>query len=109
MNWDSVDADVLAHWRKLGQFRARHVALAKGEHRKLSDTPYVFARVHPADKVVVGLGLTGGAPVQLPVQGVFADGDRVRDAYGGGLATVAAGRVQITPDARGVVLLEAVR
>jgi alpha-amylase len=109
MNWDSIDADVLAHWRKLGQFRARHVALAKGEHRKLSDTPYVFARVHPADKVVVGLGLTGGAPVQLPVQGVFADGDRVRDAYGGGLATVAAGRVQITPDARGVVLLEAVR
>jgi alpha-amylase len=109
MNWDRVDAAVLAHWRKLGPFRARHVALAKGEHRKLADAPYVFARLHASDRVVVAIGAPGGAPLKLPVQGVFADGTTLRDAYGGGTATVAAGSVEITPDATGVVLLEAVR
>lgn len=107
MNWDSADAAVLSHWRKLGQFRARHVALARGEHRRLSDSPYVFARTLPNDKVVVATGVSGTA--KLPVQGVFEDGTRVRDAYSGALATVTAGMVEMTADARGVVLLEAVR
>ncbi len=109
MNWDSADPEVLAHWRKLGAFRARHVALARGEHRKLSDAPYVFARVHPGDRVVVAVGAPAGAPVKLPVQGIFDDGAMLRDAYGGGTATVAGGVVEVTPDARGIVLLEIVR
>jgi alpha-amylase len=108
MNWDVVDAALLAHWRKLGQFRSRHVAVAKGVHRKLADAPYTFARVHPGgDRIVAAVGASGS--VKLPVQGVFDDGTRVRDAYGGALATVAAGSVELTADARGVVLLEAVK
>jgi alpha-amylase len=106
MNWDSVDNALLAHWRKLGQFRSRHVALAKGAHRQLSGTPYTFARVHPADRIVAAVGASGS--VKLPVQGVFDDGARVRDAYGGALATVSGGFVELTADARGVVLLELV-
>ncbi|HJV95717.1 MAG TPA: alpha-amylase family glycosyl hydrolase, partial [Albitalea sp.] len=39
MNWSSVDAAVLAHWRHLGLFRSRHVALARGAHQMLSDSP----------------------------------------------------------------------
>jgi len=106
MNWDSVDSALLAHWRKLGQFRSRHVALAKGAHRQMSGTPYTFARVHPSDRIVAAVGASGS--VKLPVQGVFEDGARVRDAYGGALATVAGGIVELTADARGVVLLERV-
>ena len=107
MNWDSVDAALLAHWRKLGQFRARHAAIAKGTHRKLGDAPYTFARVHTSDRIVAAVGASG--TVKLPVADVFADGTRLRDAYSGAEATVAAGTVELTADPRGVVLLEALK
>ena len=104
MNWNSIDHALLAHWRKLGNFRARHVALARGAHQMLADTPYVFSRVDAAsgDRVVVAWNVTG--PQQLPVAGVFADGERVRDAYSGQTAMVRNGRVTI--DAQRWVLLE---
>lgn len=105
MNWASVDTAVLAHWRKLGSFRARHVALARGAHAKLADAPYTFSRVHADDRVVVALGASGSAAI--PVGAVFTDGARVRDAYTGALATVEQGRVRVAADPRGVVLLEA--
>jgi alpha-amylase len=107
MNWDALDRAVLDHWRKLGQFRARHVALAKGAHRKLSDRPYVFSRIDAQDRVVVALGMT--EPGAIDVSGVFADGSKVRDAYAGKVATVADGKVQVAPAQTGVVLLEQVQ
>ena len=106
MNWDSVDQAVLAHWRKLGSFRARHVALARGRHTRLSDAPYTFSRVAADDRVVVALGAKG--KVELAVAGVFADGAKVHDAYGDTTATVHGGRVEIDADPAGVVLLESV-
>jgi alpha-amylase len=104
MNWDAVDAKLLEHWRKLGTFRARHVSLAVGEHRKLSDAPYTFARLHlpTGDKVVVALEAKG--EVTLDVTGVFEDGTQVRDAYSGRTAAVAGGKVKLTADR--TVLLE---
>ena len=107
MNWDKVDAKLLAHWRKLGTFRARHKALAMGEHKQLAEAPYTFSRVEPAsgDRVVVALGAKGEAT--LTVAGVFPDGQAVRDAYTGRTATVASGKV--TLPAERVVLLEAVK
>jgi alpha-amylase len=106
MNWESIDTALLDHWKKLGQFRARHVALAKGAHAKLADAPYTFSRVHAQDKVVVALGAKDATAVK--VSGVFADGSTVRDAYSGATAKVANGAVQLKPDTRGVVLLEQV-
>jgi len=105
MNWSSIDAQTLEHWSLLGQFRARHVALARGAHTRLADTPYTFARVAANDKVVIALG--AGAGAKIKVAGVFADGTAVRDGYTGSSATVAGGEVVVTPHARGVVLLEA--
>ena len=105
MNWTAVDQALLAHWRKLGSFRARHVALARGVHARLAETPYTFSRVHADDRVVVALGATGTA--QITVGPVFADGARVRDAYSGQTATVVQGKVNVTADARGAVLIEA--
>ncbi len=105
MNWESIDKAVLAHWRKLGSFRARHVALARGRHVKLADAPYTFSRATADDRVVVALGAQG--TVKLPVAGVFADGAKVHDAYGGTTVTVIGGTVEIAADPAGVVLLEA--
>jgi alpha-amylase len=104
MNWNSIDTALLTHWRKLGNFRARHVALARGAHQMLADTPYVFSRVDAAsgDRVVVAWNVSG--PQQLPVGSVFAEGERLRDAYSGQTAVVRNGRVTI--DAQRWVLLE---
>jgi alpha-amylase len=104
MNWAQPDAATLEHWRSLGQFRRRHVALARGAHERLADAPYTFSRKAAGDKVVVALGATG--KVRLNVGGVFPEGTTVRDAYGGAQARVEGGGVTLTPHARGVVLLE---
>jgi len=104
MNWNAMDEKLLAHWRKLGTFRARHQALARGEHRQMSEAPYVFSRIDPTvdDLVVVALGPTG--EVALNVSGVFADGQLLRDAYTGRTAVVEKGSVKL--QAERVVLLE---
>jgi alpha-amylase len=110
MNWASIDATVLAHWRKLGTFRARHVALARGEHERLgSGAPYAFARVDRAsgDKVVVGLNVPAGSTV--PVGGVFAEGDVLNDAYSGQRVVVKAGGVAVAAAAPAVLLERAPR
>jgi alpha-amylase len=104
MNWSSLDQAVLAHWRKLGKFRSRHLALAKGEHRMLNHAPYVFSRTDAAsgDRVVVAMGATG--EVTVPVAPVFADGEKLVDAYSGRTAVVAGGKVLLKADR--YVLLE---
>lgn len=106
MNWASSDPALLAHARKLGQFRAAHVALARGRHVRLAQQPYVFARIDELrhDRVLVAPEIQGH--VSVPVAGVFADGQRLRDAYTGNTAVVRQGRVSL--QAAGMLLLEAV-
>lgn len=107
MNWASPDMKLLAHWRKLGTFRARHRALATGAHKQLSEAPYTFSRVEPlsGDRVVVAMGAKG--EVSLTVAGVFEDGQALRDAYTGQTAKVEGGKVSLKADQ--YVLLERVR
>lgn len=104
MNWASPDAAVLAHWRRLGSFRARHVALARGEHERLGSATYTFARQDRAsgDRVVVALGVAAGA--RVPVGRAFADGDSLLDAYSGRRLTVSAGHVTVDTAAPAVLL-----
>jgi len=104
MNWATPDTKVLTHWRKLGTFRARHRALATGEHKQLGEAPYTFSRVEPAsgDRVVVAMGAKGA--VSLSVAGVFEDGQTLRDAYTGQAAKVVGGKVALQADQ--YVLLE---
>ncbi len=106
MNWDTLDARVLRHWQLLGAFRARHVALAGGHHRRLSTTPYAFHRQHAGsgDQVVVAIGRPGD--VALDVAAIFADGQVLRDAYTGERVTVRGGVAALRMDQ--VLLLEAI-
>jgi alpha-amylase len=99
MNWSAPDAAVLAHWRRLGSFRARHVALARGSHRAHSAQPYAFSRADAAsgDRVLVVLAPRAGAAI--PVAGVFDDGEDLHDAYGGRRLTVRGGQVTVDADA----------
>ena len=106
MNWDAIDTHVLSHWQALGQFRRRHIAVARGKHRKISGTPYIFGRMDEAtgDKVVIVIGAFG--EVAIPVDGYFSDGEYVRDAYSGYVGRVDSNLVTLL--AGEVVLLERV-
>lgn len=57
MNWQDVagrSAATVAHWQKLSQFRARHLAIGNGTHTALSlPQGYGFVREHGDDKVMV--------------------------------------------------------
>ena len=60
MNWSEHKqpqiAALIEHWRRLGQFRARHPAVGAGSHRQLSEQPYAFVRQLDADQVVIVQG-----------------------------------------------------
>jgi alpha-amylase len=114
MNWDELSknaqrdgyrvGDVRAHWAKLGLFRQAHPAIGAGVHAKLADAPYTFQRTLGADKVVVALDVPVGAPVDVLVRGVYADGARVRDFYTGARYVVKAGSVRTSGKASTILL-----
>jgi alpha-amylase len=106
MNWDGMDEAVLRHWRALGSFRARHVAIAHGVHTRLAASPYVFSRVDGPgpndDRVVVALDAPAGA--SIPVAPVFADGTALRDGTTGARYVVRGGAVVVASPGRAVLL-----
>lgn len=113
MNWTAVDNDLetkklLAHYQKLGQFRASHPAVGAGVHKMISQKPYWFTRTYNsgnvADQIVVGLDLPAGTK-EVNVNGIFKDGDRMRDAYSGATMKVIDGKVSMNSEFP-VVLLE---
>jgi alpha-amylase len=119
MNWDHIDDAVLRHWRALGSFRARHVAIAHGVHARLAASPYVFSRVERSetggkaprgidgpgtndDRVVVALDVPAGA--SIPVAPVFPDGTALRDGATGTTYVVRGGAVVVAGGGRAVLL-----
>lgn len=94
MNWEELENDVQRngyrikeiqqYWQKLGQFRRNHPSIGAGVHQKLSNKPYSFARTYSdssySDKVIV---VMDNALESIPVQGIFTDGEEVRNFYTG--------------------------
>lgn len=117
MNWDELAAnakrgqlgvaDIRQHWARLGQFRHAHVAVGAGVHQMIAAQPYTFKRTYEKngvrDRVVVALGLPLDRATAVSVQGVFSDGQTVRDYYSGQTVVVANGKVQFA--ARNAVVL----
>ncbi len=106
MNWDELLQNqqrggfeiktVLAHWQKLGRFRAEHPAIGAGKHAMISTTPYFFSRTYESagysDKVLVGLDLETGEKT-IPATGTFSDGQSVLDSYSGQTGVVVSGQI----------------
>ncbi len=95
MNWNDVEegtvSDLLLHWRKLGSFRAKQLAVGAGSHLMLQTSPYVFQRSMPSGEgVVVGLDQPEGRK-EIPVGDVFADGMTVTDHYSDQQVTIDGG------------------
>lgn len=108
MDWSAVEeqAEILAHWRKLGQFRQRFPAVGAGVHQELQARPLVFSRtLHGAAPALVALDLRRKNNV-VPVAGVFEDGQVLRDHYNDEVYTVRDQRVEVS-GRRPVLLLAA--
>ncbi|MDG5490298.1 alpha-amylase family glycosyl hydrolase [Psychroserpens sp. SPM9] len=113
MNWDALKNNektklVLAHWKKLGQFRANHPAIGAGMHQMITQQPYTFYRSFSdgdfKDVVVVGLDLQSGKKT-LKVAEIFKDGMVLHDAYSNQNVTVKDGKVTVDSEFD-IVLLE---
>ena len=112
MNWDDLDKeltkDILEHWKKLGQFRRKHLAIGAGRHRRLAKSPYTFGRTYMngdiKDKVVIALDLPDGKK-SIWVKGFFGDGTKLFDAYSQTEVTVQNGKIVLDND-HDIALLE---
>lgn len=113
MNWEGINSEpktkaVLAHWQKLGQFRAKHPAIGAGMHQMITQQPYVFYRSYKKgnfeDLVVVGLDLPNGEKT-IDVSKVFEEGDKLQDAYSGIKTMVKNGKITLNSNAN-IVLIE---
>ncbi|MBF8455766.1 alpha-amylase [Kaistella sp. G5-32] len=109
MNWSDVKYNsgtqkLLAHYQKLGKFRANHPAVGAGVHQMVSSFPYWFTRTLNNDKVLIGLDLASGLK-EVSVQGIFENGTKLHDAYSGKIVKVENGKVSINSEFY-IVLLE---
>lgn len=122
MNWSDLENNsetqkILSYWQRLGQFRARHMAIGAGIHQQLASAPYTFSRILKNegvdDRVVVAIpsdeDLTSSAEALTIVTGdVFAEGTEVREAFTGQSLSVTNGAVTLSRF-EDVVLLEPAR
>lgn len=110
MNWDSVEEDVLEHFRRLGSFRRRNMAVGAGMHTTLSTEPFVFLREWTdgtlENTVLVYQGPSGA--VTLDVSAAFEEGALVRDGYTMEVRTVKDGTIALQVHEQGLALLEEV-
>ena len=97
-----------AHWSKVLNFRAAHVAIGAGSHKQVTDVTagYAFAREKGDDKVVVVMGATAG-DVTVDVSSIGTT--QVKDAYTGTVAAVTKGKAtfNVTDANNGTLLIEA--
>ncbi|MEI2421129.1 hypothetical protein V6O07_12720, partial [Arthrospira platensis SPKY2] len=112
MNWEDIKTNketqkLLAHYQKLGKFRANHPAIGAGKHQKIASDLYTFSRVFTkgdfTDKVVVALDTPKGSKT-ITVGNIFENGTTLKDAYSGVEAEVKNGTVTIDSDFEIVLL-----
>lgn len=110
MNWNSIDQNVLNHWKKIGQFRKNHPSVGAGSHFKISDSPYTFKRSlstpETQDEIIAVLGASGNVTVNVSSIPSWTNGTLLRNAYDGQTALVINGHVTFNAGPHGVILIE---
>lgn len=105
MNWPEVSnqannpTSILSHWRKVGRFRNRNIAVGAGTHQQISATgaPYAFVRNwQNTNKVAVAIDASATSVTFNLPPGFWTDGTQVRDYYTGNTATVSGNSVTIS-------------
>lgn len=108
MNWDDIDLEVFEHFKKLGTFRARNLAVGAGVHTEISQDPFIFKRDYNKgnESNTVLIAMNQSKETSLDVSMAFSDGDLLRDAYTMTAYKVEAGKIRLEPHESGLVLLE---
>lgn len=90
MNWDSINPDLLSHFRKLGQIRKNNVVIGSGKQHIID--VHTCLRYDENDSVIIRLKPIVGEGIN--VNGIFDDGTKVTDLYTGNTAVVTGGNVK---------------
>jgi len=106
MNWGE-NADTLAHWQKLGQFRRNNPAVGAGSHEDLGNSTFGRKWTGSTGDNNVVIVINASGTVDVNVDGYFADGVEVRNAYDDAVNTVINGKVSFDAGSNGVILVEA--
>lgn len=106
MNWNSIDARLLSHTRKLAVFRLDNIAVAAGTHARIDSRKngYAFTRVRGSNRIAAAVGAEG--IVVLDVSSIWKDGIAVVNAYDGTTGSVRNGTVTFCAGPGGVVLVQ---
>lgn len=113
MNWDSTDAEQLAHWQKVGQFRSNHVAVGAGANATVESTDasgVAFTRTYNKDgvedSIAAVIASAANTDVTITVGSIFEDGTVVNNAYDNTQATVKDGKVTFNSGVHNTILVE---
>lgn len=84
MDWDDIDGQLLAHFRRLGTIRKQNPVIGGG--RQNTFDVHTVLRYNDTDTVMIRLKPEAGRPIEC--HGVFAEGDMIRELYTGSVAEV---------------------
>lgn len=101
MNWESVDQELLKHYRKLGKIRSEHPAIGLGAQTTID--VHTCYRCYNDDEVIIRVAPIAGQPIR--VAPLFADGTELVDLYSGARVVVTNGTVRLTSCDSNVVIL----
>ena len=111
MNWDNYDAELLAHWGKIGNFRNNHISIGAGSNISLNPSNGIgFGRTYSKngiiDKTAGVIGASANAQVSIDVSKLWDDGQELVNAYDDSSATVQNGKVTFNSGAHGTILIQ---
>jgi cyclomaltodextrinase len=109
--WDKPetwDQETLAYHKQLIALRSAHPALRRGRFSRLhaGDTTYAYGRALGDDQMLIAVNVGDkAAKLEIPVNGLFEDGKRLKGVFGKADVKVEAGIAKLTVPARdGLVL-----
>lgn len=89
MNWDSIDNDLLRHFKKLALIRKAHPAIGYGKQQTIDS--HTCLRYTDTDTVLIRLKPIEGEAIY--VAPYFKDGEEVTELYSGEKCTVKNGKI----------------
>ncbi len=86
----------LAHWQKIGQFRARNVAVGAGKLSETADGSHCRTYNNAEKNIVNSVVIHVGSASSVNVGSCFEDGTELQDGYSGATGVVSGGSVSLS-------------
>ncbi|MGB3591282.1 MAG: alpha-amylase family glycosyl hydrolase, partial [Nonlabens sp.] len=112
MDWNTLDVDVLEHWKKLGSFRRNHPAVGAGKLNPVQEvqsgslTLRTYRGDDYEDAIIVGAGLPDGN-TSIKVPDSMSSNKKLKNAYTGEVVSIADQTASFNV-VNGVLLIEVV-